>query len=237
LHGVAIPGDLASCWLCRGAVAPATLFCDRCGAVQPWPDLDPFALFSLERRYDLDLDDLGRHYAQLQRQLAPERFAIKSAQEKALARHHLETLDSSYATLRDPVRRARCLLKLAGAVPPAADALPLSDEILAADPDDPACVHGPTLDDGRQPLDLSLLVRAVARAADAATLDRLANRMVREIETSLHTLSAAFRANRLGEAAAALVRLEHLERVSTEARSRRLAFLPTSPANPTLERS
>ncbi|CAK0757719.1 hypothetical protein CCP1ISM_7770001 [Azospirillaceae bacterium] len=128
--------------------------------------------------------------------------------------------------MRDPIGRARTLLTLLGA-PPLPPALP--PEAPQDDGGGELALEGEGLDDGRHPLDIAMLVRAVSRANDAPTIDRLANRVVSEIESSIHTLSAAFRAGRHGEAVAALARLEQLEAVSTQARDRRTLLRPPQP--------
>ncbi|ACI99017.1 hypothetical protein [Rhodospirillum centenum] len=119
-----IDGDLGSCWLCGRAVSPRALFCHQCGTIQPPAALDAFARLTLPRRFDLEPAELERQHAGFHRVLDPARFEGRGPREKAMAQAHRDALDDALAELRDPMRRAALLLKLAG-VPVAAE--PLSD--------------------------------------------------------------------------------------------------------------
>lgn len=195
-HGppiTAIKGGMMTCWACRRPVSVRALFCHGCGTVQPVRPHDHFNRLGLERRFDLDQALLERRHAGFRRTLAPERFAGKSARERALIQAQTDAYDQAFEALRDPVRRARYLLQLDGATVPAGDA----------------------------GADLDALHEALCQARDAAAVDRLANRMTGEIESAVLQLSAAFRAGDRTAAAGMLSRLERLDTLSTEARARR----------------
>ncbi|MES3039946.1 MAG: Fe-S protein assembly co-chaperone HscB [Pseudomonadota bacterium] len=75
---------------------------------------DYFSLFGLPVAFALDANGLQPTWRTLQQQLHPDRAA---ADDAAAQRHALQMtshLNAAYDTLRDPVRRARYLLALAG---------------------------------------------------------------------------------------------------------------------------
>lgn len=222
----AVEGDRRTCWLCRRGVPARALFCPHCGAVQPGQAGDPFALFGLDRRFDLDGEALARHYATLQRMLTPERLAVKSAHERRVALDLDQALAAAYEILRDPLRRARCLLTLAGMDAAAPLLAPVSASAPTDPPDDSAQGYGSSAAE-RLPTDPAALDALVTGTADGAALDRVAHLALHEMESCIHALSTAFRAGRLGEAQAILTRLDALEATAARARSRRSALAAT----------
>lgn len=208
-HGFAIIGDAHSCWLCQKPVGAQALRCAACGALQPLHDPNHFALLGLEERFDLDQDDLDRHYASARRTLDPERIAVKNPRAKELAHRYTEMMDTAYETLRNPMTRARYLLSLLDAQARAAGRTP-----------------APEQDEGELRPDLDDLAREIENSTDCPTIDRLGAQAGREAERCIHTLATAFRAGRTGEARLALAHLDQLEALSTAARRRRLELCP-----------
>lgn len=72
-----------------------------------------FALFGLPVAYGLDVQALGPLWRQLQQQHHPDRFS-HDASAQAQAELLSSRINAAHETLRDPVRRARYLLELAG---------------------------------------------------------------------------------------------------------------------------
>lgn len=70
-------------------------------------DLPPLKL-------DLDLADLEKRFHAASRRLHPDRFARASAADQQAALDQSSVLNDAYRTLRDPLRRAEYVLKLAG---------------------------------------------------------------------------------------------------------------------------
>ncbi|MBI1207301.1 MAG: Fe-S protein assembly co-chaperone HscB [Azospirillum sp.] len=207
-RATAIDGDMLSCWLCRGPVVVQALFCHHCGAVQANRDLDHFTRLGQDRRFDIDLDLLHRHYDRLQRALDPLRFVAKGIGEQTKARQQLEISQEAYDILRDPIRRARYLLGLLGIDLP---------EVVAAQA-------------GSAPIELPALRLALGRAQDPAAIDRVANQAAHEVESCICEMAAAFRAERYQAAATCLGRLESLEEIAFEARTRRSASTAPGPS-------
>ncbi len=73
---------------------------------------DPFAEFSLDRRFDLDAQALRQAYLARSAQVHPDRFT--DPLEQADAVEHMSRLTDAYRVLCDPQLRAKALLALSG---------------------------------------------------------------------------------------------------------------------------
>lgn len=107
-------GAVAPCWSCKQPVAARALFCHACGAIQPAGNVDHFTRLGVPRTFDIDGDKVEKQYLGFQRVLHPDRFVAKSAKERAIAEAQAADMNLAYETLKDPLRRAAYLLKLAG---------------------------------------------------------------------------------------------------------------------------
>lgn len=192
-----IEGDLEICWACGRGMSRRALFCHVCGAVQPPRDLDHFERLGLERRFDVELDELERKYQGFSKALDPNRFAARGARSQEFARRQADALSLARDALREPVRRARYLLEVLG-IPPA----PQADEEIAE----------------FQELSMEPL--------DRVAVDRLAGAAARRVAESVAELCVAFRRDAFTEAATVLRRLEVLEGIEAEIRSRRASAPP-----------
>lgn len=79
------------------------------GAANPFM-FDPFAVLGLPRTYALDLKTLEKSYFEAQRKSHPDQFAGASFAIKQEASQKSAALNQAYVTLKDPLRRAECLL-------------------------------------------------------------------------------------------------------------------------------
>lgn len=209
----AIAGDLEPCGTCGRSVAPRALFCHACGAVQPPRPLDPFTRLGLERRFDIDLEQLSKQHAGFTRAMDPERFAARGPRQQANAKAQVEALRDAYEVLRDPIRRAHALLELIGSTP--ADGEEDGDEEIAD------------------------LAARLARADDVLELDRIGLDLNQRVEACIKYLAPAFRKAQTAStpdsppatdgAARILARLERLEALAAEVRDRRAARTPPRP--------
>jgi molecular chaperone HscB len=77
-------------------------------------DQDYFALFGLPRRQGLDATRLETLYRDLQARVHPDKHAHLSPAEQRVAMQQATRVNEAYLTLKDPLRRARYLLELAG---------------------------------------------------------------------------------------------------------------------------
>jgi molecular chaperone HscB len=73
-----------------------------------------FEVFGLPESFDIDLGDLARLYRELQSQLHPDRHATAAEAQRRLSVQMTAHVNEAYQTLKDPLRRARYLLRLRG---------------------------------------------------------------------------------------------------------------------------
>jgi len=73
-----------------------------------------FELFGLPVAFDIDLGHLDQAYRQLQAEVHPDRFAAASESERRQSLQWATHANEAYQTLKNPMSRARYLLKLKG---------------------------------------------------------------------------------------------------------------------------
>jgi molecular chaperone HscB len=199
----------AACWLCRGPTEAKALFCPTCRAVQPPAPIDHFARLDLPRRFDIDVADLDRRYFALQRQLHPDRFASRSARERAVSQSQAVALNEAYETLKDPLSRAEYMLKLHG---------------VDVNPDGCNTVRDPTL------LMEQLMRReALAEAGTREDVDAIAAETRDEFDRGLRAAAEAFASNDLEAAEISITRLKYLGKLLDETRVRRARLAGARP--------
>jgi molecular chaperone HscB len=191
-----------SCWSCRGPVMADKTFCATCKAVQPPGQLDHFARLGLARGFALDTAEIDRRYFQLQRQLHPDRFAMRGSRERALSQQQATSLNEAYETLKDPLARAGYLLRLGGIEVNAEGCNTLTDPVLLSEAME--------------------LREALADATDPADVDGISRRAQIDIDDCLAELAPAFRAGDLDRAGRLTTRLKYLTKLAEEARFHRL---------------
>ena len=77
-------------------------------------DSNHFTLFGLPVRFAVDAAALQPVWRELQRRYHPDRYSQAPAAEQQHALHMAALINSAHDILRDPVKRARYLLELAG---------------------------------------------------------------------------------------------------------------------------
>jgi molecular chaperone HscB len=75
---------------------------------------DFFSLFGLPRQQALDADKLELLYRDIQTRVHPDKHAHLADSDKRLAMQWATHVNEAYQTLKDPLKRARYLLQLAG---------------------------------------------------------------------------------------------------------------------------
>jgi len=192
-----------ACWSCGGPVSPDALFCGTCRIVQPPRAIDHFARLGMKRGFPVDIRDLDRRYFALQRQLHPDRFATRSARERAISQSQAVSLNAAYDALKTPLLRAEYLLALAGK--------PIGDEKTIRDPD--------------------LLMEQMERresleeARDAAGVETCIGAAVADSMSIEREIADAFAEGDLAVARRATLRLRYLQRLVDEARARHARLL------------
>jgi len=73
-----------------------------------------FSLFNLEPVFEVDLDLLAQRYRDAQYQVHPDKFAGKSDQEQRLAVQYAAFVNEAFQCLKQPLERAKYLLRLSG---------------------------------------------------------------------------------------------------------------------------
>lgn len=189
------------CWSCQGPVGEGSLFCSTCKAVQPPGQLDHFARFGVPSEFEMDSAALDRSYFDCQRLLHPDRYAMRTAREKALSQQQSVCVNEAYETLKDPLKRADYLVHLRGA-----GVLP----------------EGCTLVNDQELLTESMELReALAEAETSEDVDALDERATADIRYCVDALSETFRADDLEGACRLTTRLKYLRKLLEECRHRR----------------
>jgi molecular chaperone HscB len=78
------------------------------------PPSDYFAIFGIEKKLALDVEDLQRRFYANSREWHPDRHARAGAEQLAYAEAASATLNDAWRVLRDPVARAEYFLKSEG---------------------------------------------------------------------------------------------------------------------------
>jgi molecular chaperone HscB len=201
----AIPrAALAECWSCKGPVSVQAMFCHTCGAAQPPRQIDHFTRLGFEPGFDLDIDLLEKRYLGFQRSVHPDRFANKSARDRAMAEQQSVSLNEAFETLNDPLRRATYLLQLKGETASVA-----KDQTV----DDPALL-----------MEAMEAREALAEAESVEAIEKLAIKAGADAINLLSEISKAFAADDLTAANRLTTRLKYLRKFLEETRTRRVAL-------------
>lgn len=167
-----------------------------------------FSLFELPQQYQLDSALVSKRYRQLQQQLHPDRYAHGSDQERRLAVQYSSFVNEAYAVLRHPLSRALYLLKLAGM-----DGEEVSSQKL----------------DGGFLIQQMELREKLETFHDLVDPDTVLEHLMQEINADLEELQLevgeALAAGALGRAATAVVKMQYLDKLRSEAEQREAELL------------
>lgn len=75
---------------------------------------DPFAALGVPRRFDVDVRAAEKAHRELSRALHPDKYASAGASERREALSRAADVNEAWRVVRDPVRRAEALFRLAG---------------------------------------------------------------------------------------------------------------------------
>lgn len=162
-----------------------------------------FELFGFAPDFALDTALLAERYRAMQRQFHPDRFAHAADAERRLAVQLTAHLNEAYQTLRDPMRRGRYLLQLAGV-----DTQEETDTVM-----DPEFLME----------QMSLRERLEDAGEAAGELQSLAGELDARYERQLADLAAAFAARNYADARARVRELQFLGKVRDEVATRQEA--------------
>jgi molecular chaperone HscB len=158
-----------------------------------------FDLLGLPASYALDAGALDRAYRALQAEVHPDRHANAGDAERRASMQWATRANEAYATLRDPLKRARYLLEIEGTPVNPEGGAPLPPAFLA-----------------RQ-MELREALESAADARDAAALERLAAALAGERKALEAELAAQLAPGGARARAAELVReLMFFEKLGAE---------------------
>lgn len=193
--------EARACWSCGGPTPAASPFCVTCGTVQPPGNADHFRRLGVPAGFEVDRAQLERRYVDLQRRLHPDRFATRTAREKALSQAQAVGLNEAFETLADPLRRAVYLLHLAGIDVLSEGCNQIADPIIL--------------------MEAMELREAIADARSAGQVELFVANVAADVEECIGDLAVAFRKNDTDEAAKLTTRLRYLQKLIDESRARR----------------
>jgi molecular chaperone HscB len=163
------------------------------------PGHDHFARLGLERAHRMDRDAFEDAYRRRAAEVHPDRYVTEPASVQRLALEHSSALNEAYRVLRDPIRRAEYLVKLAGI------------DLDSSDPRSGAPSPGQ-----------SFLIEMIERRerlsehAEAGRLDEFRDSVADEREDALDGALDALERSDVASAASALVELRYLSRLIEE---------------------
>ncbi|MCX8086467.1 MAG: Fe-S protein assembly co-chaperone HscB [Rhodocyclaceae bacterium] len=159
---------------------------------------DYFSLFGLPRSQRLDVAHLEALYRDIQAKVHPDKHAHLSDSEKRLAMQWATHVNEAYQTLRDPLRRARYLLELAGHDVALEKNTAMPPQFLI------------------EQMELREAVAEAKEAQDLDRLDELHRRIRKEIAGEYARLEAALDGGRYDEAAGLVRELMFREKLFQE---------------------
>lgn len=162
---------------------------------------DHFERLGLPRRFGLERDAIERAYLERAQVVHPDRFASGSSGEQRAAMEASAALNEAHRVIRDPVRRAEYLCKLAGIDIDSNDAqqgAPVMSQAFLME-----------MIERREALE-------DAREQGAAALDALRGGVEGELDDALDVARKALDADDSPDAARALVRRRYLQRLLDE---------------------
>ncbi|KAL5545668.1 hypothetical protein UlMin_005355 [Ulmus minor] len=186
----------AKCWNCNaGAEAALFLVCPSCRCIQPVDhSVDYFQIFGLEKRYDIEENNLEGKYKNWQKKLHPDLVHSKSEKEREYAADQSARVIDAYRTLSKPLSRAIYILRLEG-----------------VDVDDEETISESEL------LEEILEIRqAVEEAADSQALNQIRSQMEENLKQWSNSFANAFRDQNFGEAVKCIRRMKYYGRVVEE---------------------
>ncbi|KAJ7975899.1 iron-sulfur cluster co-chaperone protein HscB, mitochondrial [Quillaja saponaria] len=184
------------CWNCHAVVDSAPfLFCESCRSIQPVDkSVDYFEIFGLEKKYDIEGENLEGKYKQWQKKLHPDLVHSKSEKERDYAAEQSARVIDAFHTLSKPLSRAIYILKLEG--------VEVDEEQTTSEP---------------QLLSEIMEIReAVEEAADSQALNQILSQMQGKLKEWSSSFDNAFRNQNFEEAQTCIRRMTYYDRVREE---------------------
>ena len=103
-----------NCWSCNKEIAYNEFVCSVCGVLQKPFDINPFDIFSVHKKFEIDKKCLEDKYIELQRLLHPDKFINASQEEKNFSNIHTSLVNNAFNVLGDDISRIKALLEYFG---------------------------------------------------------------------------------------------------------------------------
>jgi molecular chaperone HscB len=104
--------DIHNCWNCKHEVHTVDK-CPSCHKILPMVEnVDYFSYLGFKKQLNLNLDELEHRFFELSKEYHPDYFSNGSEVEKEISMERASFLNSAYKVLKDPISRAKYLLKL-----------------------------------------------------------------------------------------------------------------------------
>ncbi|TKY53189.1 Iron-sulfur cluster co-chaperone protein HscB [Spatholobus suberectus] len=184
------------CWSCRAVPHAAPfLVCDSCRCIQPVDgSVDYFDIFRVERKYDIEGENLEGKYKEWQKKLHPDLVHSKSQKERDFAAGQCARVIDAYRTLSKPLSRGIYLLKLYG--------VEVNEEQTISDPELLA--------------EILEIREAVDEATNSEDLNRILSEMQEKMQNWSNAFGHAFQSQNFEEAKMAIRRMTYYSRVIDE---------------------
>ena len=99
------------CWSCNKEIAFNDFACNVCGVLQKPFDINPFDIFSVHKKFEIDKKYLEQKYLELQRLLHPDKFINASQEEKNFSNIHTSLVNNAFNVLGNDISRIKILLE------------------------------------------------------------------------------------------------------------------------------
>jgi len=103
-----------NCWSCYKKIGYKDFVCNECGALQKPFNLNPFDIFSVDKKFEIDKKVLEKKYLELQILLHPDKFINASQEEKKFSNTHTSLVNDAFKVLDDDISRIKVLLEYFG---------------------------------------------------------------------------------------------------------------------------
>lgn len=165
---------------------------------------DPFAHFGIEPHFDLNVERLDLAYFKGQKEYHPDRYINKTKEQKKEAQRVSSALNLAYAELKDPILRAKNLLKY-------------------LNPEAP-WIEDETYMDEETLMQMMIVRETLESAASPDEAKRIVIDMQRQMEIEVRKMSEAFSSRNSENLKRAVTRALYVRKVLNEAE--RLARRP-----------
>jgi molecular chaperone HscB len=102
------------CWNCKTETEAIEYRCNICKKIQNIGEVNPYDLFSLQKNFLIDYDELEEKYFKLQNIFHPDKFINSANREKEISAFESSSINNAYNMLVNNVDRIKILLNFNG---------------------------------------------------------------------------------------------------------------------------